>query len=111
MEREAERLEGGGAEQRGVALLAEDHVAPADPPLILEDRRPLSADDRCAVRETKALARERLDLESSQDGARYDRIRRARIDDELKTLSHFGLGCVGDLDREGRDSHGNRPPR
>src|SRR2546426_865390 len=111
IEREAERLEGERAEQRGVALLAEDHVAPADPLLILEDRRPLAADDRCAIRETKALARERLDLESSQDGARYDRIRRARIDDELETPPHLGLGWVGDLDRERRDSHGDRPPR
>src|SRR2546428_13345490 len=106
IERKAERLEGQCAEQRGVAFLAEDHVAPADPLLILEDRRPPPANDRCAVREPKAFARERLDLESSQDAARYDRIRRARIDDGIEALSHLGLRGYHHIDPTPRDSPG-----
>src|SRR5439155_25289837 len=49
IERNAERLEGQCAEHRGVHFLGEDHVAPADPLLILEDRSPLLANARRAV--------------------------------------------------------------
>src|SRR5437879_7200100 len=52
IERQAERLEGQSAEQCRVALFSEDHVAPADPLLLLADRRALSADGRCSLRET-----------------------------------------------------------
>src|SRR2546427_4924815 len=56
IEREAERLEGQRAEQRRVALLAEDHVRDTDVVTKPEDRSAFPPDDMLAVRQTEPFS-------------------------------------------------------
>src|SRR5919201_88442 len=111
VQREPERLERRRPEQRGIAVFAEDHVGDADVLAELEKRAALVPDDRRAVRQAKALARERRDLQPAQDGGRNDGIEGAGVDHELEALSYLGSGEVRDVDVERRDSDGDRPPR